>query len=162
MDTFERIFLMVILAVSVAVIGLQVPAIQTVRDEKYDATTASDLGELRRSVAQYVTKNDELPASLASVGSSIEIERDVSTYKYAKKSSSKYELCATFRTSTVKTNSEDNRAVSELVSYADFKTHPKGEHCFELEEMIYPSYESSSNDWLDSYCEDAPSAALCT
>lgn len=162
MNSFERVFLIVILVASIAVIGLQVPAIQTVRDEKYDATTTSDLIDLRTAVTEYVTKNDELPATLSAVSSSTDIERDVSTYKYTKKSSSKYELCAAFRTNTVKNDPEESRSDASLFSYTDFKTHPKGDHCFELEETIYPSYENNTNDWLDSYCKDSPTAALCT
>lgn len=163
MDTMERIFLGVVVGMSLLVMALQIPAIQTVRAEKFDATTASDLGELRTAISDYADENDRLPDDLTALNVGSDLDRDVATYKYNKKSSSKYELCATFRTNTIKPGSSSS---SRSTSYTDFRTHPEGDHCFELTETIYTSYQnssnSSSNSWLDSYCEQLPDDPYCS
>ncbi len=163
MNQLDKLLLPVILVASVAVIALQIPAIQTVRNDAYDAALTSDLTELKQAISTYATKNDELPATLAAASASSELDKDISTYKYVKKTSTNYQLCATFKTSTISTTSKSSTASEDsLYSYEDFKTHDKGEHCFDLKETIYPSYSSDNyNDTIDSYCTDDPEALFC-
>lgn len=163
MNSLNKILLIVIFAVSFVVIALQVPSIQKVRNESQDATAASDVYKLYTAVSDYSSTNRKLPDSLDAVKPSSPTKRDISQYKYVKKSSSEYDLCTNFKTDTSKSDGVDKEIKRSGTFFVpgDFQVHPKGEHCFQLAEALYPSTELEP-DYMSSYCKENSTSLFCT
>ena len=145
MNPLSKIFLAVMLAVSVGVALLQLPALSKAQNAAYDQTTESDLNVIRTEIQSYITEHDKLPTSLGDAVSSDKIKHAVSSYEFKKLAASKYELCATFKTegnssSPVPASSSS----SYLTAYVDFSEHPEGHHCFTVN-----AYSSNLYDQYD-------------
>ena len=146
------IILVAITLVVLAWTGL-VP-LKSQRAAAYDSGLADDLSQLRTKIEDY--SGLKLPASLGdlSLDTSFKKRLDKSGIEYNIKSTYAYELCASFKTDTkgdakvapsayplsafstgssASSLSDSSSSLYGGYAYADFTVHPKGHHCFTLQ-----------------------------
>lgn len=147
-----------------------------------DALISSDLGVLRQSIDDYATKNQRLPDDLAglsglcdskgytsnqgffgiSFGNSANdtcVQNRLNNYHYDKKTSSSFELCATFITKAG--DSATQTPANSVYSYSDFSVHNKGYQCFTNTSTSLSLKNSSSNYTAPAITTD-PNLKMCS
>lgn len=139
MDQLSKKFLLFITTVSIAVIGLQMPAIIKARASSYDEQVSSDLSDINKEISAYELKDGNIPQTLSDVTVKTVDSNRMSRYDYKPNSyDGSYELCATFKT---KSSNQDSKTGTELAtSYQDYTVHDKGHQCFKVK-----SYSSEYN-----------------
>lgn len=145
MKPLHKLFLGFLLVVSVAAIAIQMPAINNVRNEAFDQRAAADLRVIEYAIEDHQRDKGQLPLKLTDVDIDEKLEQSVTNYTYQRKSSSKYQLCADFKTDTEGTEGVDRSLYPTSSSYVDYSKHPKGNHCFDLTANASSSYYSPYN-----------------
>lgn len=96
-----------------------------VRDLNIDSTKVNDLTSISFSVTNFYSENKKLPENLNQLGNNLKDKETGIDYGFIvlSASSSKYYLCATFKTDV------DYKNDYNLSDWS----HPKGDYCFELD-----------------------------
>lgn len=138
MDGLNKIFLTILTVVGLATIGLQVPAIQEQRAVASDQQTVSDLQDVATAIDTYLSSEHGLPSSLQVLSIETDAKGRLDKYQYKAGSGNSYELCATFKTDTTKSEitNGSSTATDYIASYNSFGQHPKGRHCFTQQSLF--------------------------
>lgn len=139
--TFANGLLVVSLLIVVPVI---VYSMLTLRGANLDGNRSADLYRLETSISSYYNQNRySLPDSLDDLPSSTRdgLNMPLSDYEYQKKSSTKYELCATFSTDTADEDIDDldYYQIGKTASN-DYNRHSAGKQCYSVTKSYYSSY----------------------
>ncbi len=101
---------------------------------KTDQQLATDMSEIQDKVDAFATKNKALPEKLSDVQLTAKLSKSVkqNNISYQKDDYNVFELCATFKTSTI-SKAEQARQVNDNVDgffYDTPSSHDKGHQCF--------------------------------
>ncbi len=107
------------------------------RGPVHDAKAAADIRSLQSAIDNhYVSRNSQLPATLAEVRVTGDVTKRMADYTYRKTGTATYELCTTFITKQQNTYPPDS-----LKGPGDIPTpenHDKGHQCFTY--TVLPGY----------------------
>lgn len=116
----------------------------TLRGANLDSNRSTDLYRLESAISYYYNQNSyTLPDSLGDLPSNTRdgLNMSLSDYEYQKKSSTKYELCATFSTNTKDTDKSNSSYYDiERSTSNDYTSHPAGKQCYDVTKSYYSTY----------------------
>ena len=138
---------------AVVMLALLVSSVGSIRGVAMDDKKQSDLRVISDKIRLYNTDKRSLPNSLADVAiPDRELKLSLDTYRYEKKGTNKYELCANFATESdanVSVISDATSTGDGYTAYPSFTKHDKGEQCFKIRvygfNFSVPSVKSKSN-----------------
>lgn len=122
-------------------IGLLVTSVGSVRGSVSDNKREADLSVLKTAISKYYNDKKSLPSLLSDISVS-NLKMSASDYTYTKDSSTRYQLCTTFATSTTYGTSYSYTTTSNdgYDTYPNFNSHDKGGVCFKV--AVYSSVYS--------------------
>ncbi len=147
----RKTFSLLLTGFGVAVtIGLLAMSVSNVQGSAHDEKAAADLSDIQTEITSYYGDKRSLPSDLSALdGLKTETKKRLAHYDYKKQGSSRYQLCATFKTDTQKaygySTSRSSYTNDDYSTYASFTTHGIGEKCFKLS----AGYSSLYNDYLN-------------
>lgn len=163
LDTTNKLFIVIMLSIGVAVLGLQTPGILQQKGAKYDAKSSADLMSLKSSInAKAASNRYNLPQKLEDLSVSNDIKSRLSRYEYTPNLNG-YKLCTVFKTDTTKPKSsaktDEELKYSDYFSSSstnDYYSHSAGRVCYEEKLSGYNSFSSTD----DSYESDSSSSSV--
>lgn len=175
---FTGIFLLTVLVLIVGGVGIYIAGspIEN-RNVRYDEIRLRDLDTIRAGVESYYQDNYQIPGTLSQLlGKRIKTEmpylkkepKDPKTkkgYEYKAVGATKYELCATFDTSSESIQQRKTGLEETLGDYSSYygedRSHPKGHYCFTKTISVYLQEQSNQRNELryeDFYPQSTSSA----
>lgn len=152
---------LVLLAIILAIIFIASP-LQKQRSAYVDDLVVDDLQSITSAISTYASDKQKLPSTLSDVDLSKEVKARLSSQKYEYKptqNSSKYQLCATFKTDASK--NDENNPLSALsgasLNTTDTdqspRTHKKGYQCFDKTAYGVRTNTNRSTLFQDDYTD---------